>query len=169
MVQFINEGEYMGEIAEMMIDGILCEDCGGFVGKDKLLDVDGDKITGMGMPMKCEDCEEGSDDDDFEDFRFDEYDDEDDDDDEYDDGDDEDDDEVDQSLLQHHGIDNKLKLFEVTYRGQISPALEIIEAEEVGIENGVFVFVKNKDDLIIIPIDNVLKIESKPIQKKGGC
>lgn len=34
----------MGEIADMMLDGTLCEGCGVFIG------------TGAGYPVRCEDC-----------------------------------------------------------------------------------------------------------------
>lgn len=36
----------MGEIAEMILEGILCEECGSLV--------DGEEV---GYPRKCEDCE----------------------------------------------------------------------------------------------------------------
>lgn len=35
----------MGEIAEMIIEGILCEECGVFIDEDY-----------AGFPRKCEDC-----------------------------------------------------------------------------------------------------------------
>lgn len=35
----------MGEIADMMLDGTLCEGCGVYLGSD------------MGFPMRCPDCE----------------------------------------------------------------------------------------------------------------
>lgn len=38
----------MGDIAEMILEGILCEDCGG------LIDEEG---TALGYPATCEDCE----------------------------------------------------------------------------------------------------------------
>ncbi len=37
---------YMGEIAEMTLNGLLCEECGAYV--------DGEE---PGYPRKCEDCE----------------------------------------------------------------------------------------------------------------
>ena len=37
----------MGEIAEMILDGILCERCGSFI--------DGDEV---GYPRLCDECEE---------------------------------------------------------------------------------------------------------------
>lgn len=40
----------MGEIVEMMINGLLCEQCGGFI--------DGEE---PGYPRVCEDCEEEDD------------------------------------------------------------------------------------------------------------
>ncbi|MGL3154057.1 hypothetical protein [Enterococcus faecalis] len=43
----IKEGIVMGEIAEMMLGGVLCASCGVF------LDVDGN-----GYPEYCEDCQE---------------------------------------------------------------------------------------------------------------
>ncbi len=52
----------MGEISEMMADGILCEECGGFVGEEIIIS-NGGKIKGKailetpGVPLKCEDCE----------------------------------------------------------------------------------------------------------------
>lgn len=36
----------MGEIAELMLEGVLCENCGSFVGDP------------VGYPRKCEDCRE---------------------------------------------------------------------------------------------------------------
>lgn len=38
----------MGDIAEMMIDGFLCECCGTFIDCD-----------GPGYPRLCDDCEDG--------------------------------------------------------------------------------------------------------------
>lgn len=36
----------MGEIADMMLDGILCQECGQFIGER------------VGFPQSCDDCEE---------------------------------------------------------------------------------------------------------------
>lgn len=39
----------MGEISEMILEGILCDECGGLVG---------DEPESVGYPRKCEGCEE---------------------------------------------------------------------------------------------------------------
>ena len=36
----------MGDVAEMIIEGILCEECGSYIGE------------AVGYPRKCEDCKE---------------------------------------------------------------------------------------------------------------
>ncbi len=51
----------MGDISEMIQDGILCDDCGGFVGAAKINAngglVNGDKILkAPGHPITCNDC-----------------------------------------------------------------------------------------------------------------
>lgn len=51
----------MGEISEMIQDGILCDECGGFVGDEKIRanggKVDGDNILEVpGRPLTCNDC-----------------------------------------------------------------------------------------------------------------
>lgn len=38
----------MGEIAEMMLEGILCQECGGFI----------DDHEADGYPRSCKDCQE---------------------------------------------------------------------------------------------------------------
>lgn len=38
----------MGDIADAMIDGDLCESCGGYI----------DDEGGQGFPRKCEDCKD---------------------------------------------------------------------------------------------------------------
>jgi hypothetical protein len=45
--QKISPGGVMGEIADMMLEGVLCECCGVYIGDD------------VGYPMKCEDCRTG--------------------------------------------------------------------------------------------------------------
>lgn len=52
----------MGEVSELIQDGILCDQCGGFIGKEKLeslgVEFDGnDILTSPGYPISCDDCE----------------------------------------------------------------------------------------------------------------
>jgi hypothetical protein len=44
----------MGEIADLILDGILCEQCGTIIELDRLTK----KVVGVGYPRKCEDCSE---------------------------------------------------------------------------------------------------------------
>ena len=50
----------MGEIADMMLEGLLCECCGVYLGPD-----DSEEFEPTGVPTPCEDCkqdrEEGAD------------------------------------------------------------------------------------------------------------
>ncbi len=51
----------MGEIAEMMLDGTLCEGCGVFM-EDLAPENEGDQILDPpGSPRRCDDCEPASD------------------------------------------------------------------------------------------------------------
>lgn len=51
----------MGEIREMMEEGVLCDECGGFVGAAKI-NANGGKVVGdeilevPGRPLTCNDC-----------------------------------------------------------------------------------------------------------------
>lgn len=40
----------MGEVTDMILDGTLCDECGGMVG---------DEPEAVGFPRRCEDCEQG--------------------------------------------------------------------------------------------------------------
>ena len=42
----------MGEIADLILDGILCEECGTIVEMEK----DTWKVVGVGYPRKCDYC-----------------------------------------------------------------------------------------------------------------
>jgi len=49
----------MGDISEMIQDGILCKDCGGFIGEDLItqnggeIDENGTIILSPGFPISC--------------------------------------------------------------------------------------------------------------------
>jgi hypothetical protein len=54
----------MGEITDLILEGVLCECCGGMV-EDEIIEAaggsvseGGTSITGPGFPLKCESCEE---------------------------------------------------------------------------------------------------------------
>lgn len=48
----------MGEITEMVMEGILCECCGVFLGPEPEhnFDKSAENFEGFGLPTKCEDC-----------------------------------------------------------------------------------------------------------------
>jgi hypothetical protein len=56
-------GGLVGEIAEMMLDGTLCQNCGTFLGV-RVIRENGGKVEGSeiieppGFPISCENCEE---------------------------------------------------------------------------------------------------------------